>query len=129
MLLQQMMARWEVRSEVDRVFADLAWLERLFALLSFAERLVLALALVLAAGVMLVMGNTMALENRRGNRQLSNWMVLSRSCTGVLKGFGGQLFCCLQASLSSCSLKPGPDYRDDFALTGLDLLAICFFNS
>jgi cell division transport system permease protein len=54
-------------SQVDVAQFDLAWLKRLFAILRIVERGVLVLAALLAAGVLLVVGNTMRLgiENRR----------------------------------------------------------------
>ena len=134
-LLQQMMARWEVRSEVDRVSVDLAWLERLFALLSFAERLVLALALVLATGVMLVMGNTirLAIENRRQEIVIIKLVGGTDAFVrrpflylGFWYGFGGSVIALLLVQASMLFLA-GPvetlaqSYRDDFALTGLGL--------
>ena len=134
-LLQQMMARWEVRSEVDRVSVDLAWLERLFALLSFAERLVLALALVLATGVMLVMGNTirLAIENRRQEIVIIKLVGGTDAFVrrpflylGFWYGFGGAVTALLLVQASLLFLA-GPvetlaqSYRDDFALTGLGL--------
>lgn len=57
----------EQRPEVEFAQFDLAWLERLHALVDIAERGVVVLAVVLAAGVILVIGNTLRLgiENRR----------------------------------------------------------------
>lgn len=54
-------------AEVDFAQFDLAWLKRLYAILAIVERGVLVLAALLAAGVLLVIGNTMRLgiENRR----------------------------------------------------------------
>jgi len=53
--------------KVDFAQFDLAWLKRLYAILRIVERGVLVLAALLAAGVVLVVGNTMRLgiENRR----------------------------------------------------------------
>ena len=53
--------------EVDFAQLDLAWLKRLYAILRIVERGVLVLAVLLAGGVLLVVGNTMRLgvENRR----------------------------------------------------------------
>ena len=53
--------------EVDFAQFDLAWLKRLYAILRIVERGVLVLAVLLAGGVLLVVGNTMRLgvENRR----------------------------------------------------------------
>ena len=134
-LLQQMMARWEVRSEVERVSVDFAWLERLFALLSFAERLVLALALVLATGVMLVLGNTirLAIESRRQEIVIIKLVGGTDAFVrrpflylGFWYGFGGAVIALLLVQASLLFLA-GPvetlaqSYRDDFALTGLGL--------
>lgn len=52
---------------VDEVLIDMQWLERLQQLLQLGQRTVLALALFLALGVLLAVGNTirLAIENRR----------------------------------------------------------------
>ncbi len=52
---------------VDDVSLDLQWLQRLHAFLRLGERLVLGLALTLALGALLVVGNTisLAIQNRR----------------------------------------------------------------
>lgn len=49
-------------AEVDSADIDLAWLQRLAAILEFGKRLLLALAGALAATVLLVIGNTIRLE-------------------------------------------------------------------
>jgi cell division transport system permease protein len=53
--------------KVEHAQFDLAWLKRLYAILGIVERGVLVLGVLLAAGVLLVVGNTMRLgiENRR----------------------------------------------------------------
>lgn len=52
---------------VDRVQVDLEWVERLYALLDLIERGVMLFAVLLAAGVLLIVGNTIRLDilNRR----------------------------------------------------------------
>ena len=52
---------------VDTVQLDLGWLRRLHEIMSLAQRIVLALAGLLALGVLLIIGNTirLAIENRR----------------------------------------------------------------
>jgi len=52
---------------VDQVLVDMAWLDRLQAILRTSERLTYSLALLLALGVLLVVGNTVRLqiENRK----------------------------------------------------------------
>ena len=65
--MEQLLARLGELPEVDFAQFDLAWLKRLYAILRIVERAVLVLAALLAAGVLLVVGNTMRLgiENRR----------------------------------------------------------------
>jgi cell division transport system permease protein len=52
---------------VDRIQVDLEWVERLYALLDLIERGVGLFAVLLAAGVLLIVGNTIRLDilNRR----------------------------------------------------------------
>lgn len=47
---------------VDRARADLAWVERLYALLALIERAVVLLGGLLAIGVLLIVGNTIRLD-------------------------------------------------------------------
>lgn len=65
--MERLLARVAALPEVDFAQFDLAWLERLHAILRIVQRGVLILAALLAAGVVLVVGNTMRLgvENRR----------------------------------------------------------------
>lgn len=62
-----LMAELVALPDVDDVSLDLQWLQRLQAFLQLGERLVLGLALALALGVLLVVGNTisLAIQNRR----------------------------------------------------------------
>ena len=52
---------------IEKVQLDLGWLRRLHELLDLGQRIVMALALVLLLGVLLIIGNTLklAIENRR----------------------------------------------------------------
>lgn len=65
--METLLGRLGQLSEVDFAQFDLAWLKRLYAILRIVERGVLVLSALLAAGVLLVIGNTMRLgvENRR----------------------------------------------------------------
>jgi cell division transport system permease protein len=65
--MERLLARLGELAAVDFAQFDLAWLKRLYAILRIVERGVLVLAALLAAGVLLVVGNTMRLgvENRR----------------------------------------------------------------
>ena len=65
--MDKLLGRLAGLPEADFAQFDLAWLKRLYAILRIVERGVLVLALLLAGGVLLVVGNTMRLgvENRR----------------------------------------------------------------
>jgi len=121
---------------VEAVSFDLEWVERLFAMLQFGERLVVSLGFVLALGVLLVIGNTirLAIENRRSEIEIiklvggtDRFVRRPFLYLGFWYGAGGALvaWLLLQGSLLFLS---GPveilaqSYRDDFALTGLSVL-------
>jgi cell division transport system permease protein len=65
--METLLARLGELPNVEYAQFDLAWLKRLYAILRIVERGVLILAALLAAGVVLVVGNTLRLgiENRR----------------------------------------------------------------
>lgn len=65
--LQALKLQLEALPQVDTVVLDMEWVQRLAAILELAERVVAALMLALAVGVLLVMVNTirLAIENRR----------------------------------------------------------------
>lgn len=125
-------SRWEAQALVDSVSVDLRWLERLFAFLRFSERLVITLALVLALGVVLVMGNTirLAIMNRRREIEIIKLVGGTHAFArrpflylGFWYGVGGAL-AALVLTQTSILLLAGPveslaqSYRSDFALSG-----------
>ena len=134
--LKRLVSAWELNALIGNVSVDLQWLERLFALLVFAERLVTALAIVLGLGVMLIMGNTirLAIENRRQEIEVIKLVGGTDAFVrrpflylGFWYGLGGAVtaFFLLQTSLyflSSPVEMLAQSYRDNFALQGLDLL-------
>ncbi len=132
MALTGLMAGWESDRRIAKVSVDLAWLERLFALLQFGERLVWSLSLVLSLGVVLIMGNTirLAIENRRQEIEVIKLFGATDSFVrrpflylGFWYGFGGATIAMilLQSSLVFLA-EPvellAQSYRDDFALQG-----------
>ena len=132
MALTGLMAGWESDRRIAKVSVDLAWLERLFALLQFGERLVWSLSLVLALGVVLIMGNTirLAIENRRQEIEVIKLFGATDSFVrrpflylGFWYGFGGATIAMilLQSSLVFLA-EPvellAQSYRNDFALQG-----------
>jgi len=134
--LGELVSVWKANLLVENVSVDLEWLERLFALLVFAERLVSALAIVLGLGVMLVMGNTirLAIENRREEIEVIKLVGGTDAFVrrpflhlGFWYGLGGAVmaFFLLQTSLYFLSTPVemlAQSYRDDFALQGLGFL-------
>ncbi len=132
MALTGLMAGWESDRRIAKVSVDLAWLERLFALLQFGERLVWSLSLVLSLGVVLIMGNTirLAIENRRQEIEVIKLFGATDSFVrrpflylGFWYGFGGATIAMilLQSSLVFLAApleRLAQSYRDDFALQG-----------
>ena len=124
--------RWRELDLVESVSVNLTWLERLFAILEFSERLVTALALVLGVGVVLVMGNTvrLAILNRRQEIEIVKLVGGTDAFVrrpflylGFWYGLGGALMAMLLTQLSILALA-GPvanlagSYGSSFTLTG-----------
>ena len=65
--VQLLKGKLEALAEVDEAQLDMEWVQRLHSILSLVQRLTIALALMLAVGVVLVIGNTikLAIESRR----------------------------------------------------------------
>lgn len=122
---------------VESVAFDLEWIERLSAILQFGERLVAAVGFVLALGVLLIIGNTirLAIENRRSEIEIIKLVGGTDSFVrrpflylGFWYGLGGALcaWVLVQGSLLFMSAPVetlAQSYRDDFALSGLGILA------
>ncbi len=118
---------------VEAVRVDLEWIERLFAILRFGQRLVAALGLILAMGVLLVIGNTirLAIENRRNEIEVvklvggtDRFVRRPFLYLGFWYGLGGSVFAWILVESSLLILSApveilAQSYRDDFALSGL----------
>lgn len=65
--LIQLQQQLKATPQVDKVVLDVAWIRKLQAFIALANNLVSALTLILAAGIILVINNTLqlAIENRR----------------------------------------------------------------
>ena len=125
---------------VDSVTFDLEWIERLFALLKFGERMVMAMSFVLGLGVMLIIGNTirLAIENRRSEIEIvklvggtDGFVRRPFLYLGLWYGLGGSIIAWIlvQGSLLFLSAPVeilAQSYRDDFALSGLGFLESLF---
>jgi cell division transport system permease protein len=125
----------EAETPVARVQVDLGWLQRLAAMTDLIARAVWVLTLLLAAAVILVIGNTirLAIENRRDEILVAKLVGGTDAFvrrpflyTGAWYGLGGGLVALIILQLSIWWLN-GPVkelavlYNSDFALGGLPL--------
>lgn len=121
---------------VDDVMIDMQWLERLYQLLALGQRAVLALALFLALGVLLAVGNTirLAIESRRDEIVVVKMVGATNAFvrrpflyTGFWYGcIGGLLALLLLAAalfwLSEPVARLADLYQSEFRLQGLGAL-------
>jgi cell division transport system permease protein len=131
--IQTLLAVVEGMEGVDQVQVDLGWLQRLNAMTELLERAVWALAILLAAAVVLVIGNTvrLSIENRRDEILVAKLVGGTDAFvrrpflyTGAWFGLGGGVVAWLLLQVSLWWLS-GPVerlaglYRSDFSLSGL----------
>ncbi|TGN38881.1 permease-like cell division protein FtsX [Marinobacter confluentis] len=131
--VQTLLALVEGMDGVEQVQVDLGWLQRLNAMTELLGRAVWALALLLAAAVVLVIGNTvrLSIENRRDEILVAKLVGGTDAFvrrpflyTGAWFGLGGGVVAWLLLQLSLWWLS-GPVerlaglYRSDFSLSGL----------
>ncbi len=133
--LRLQVASYGELQQVASVKFDLAWIERLFALLQLGERLVVTLGFVLALGVLLVIGNTirLSIENRRSEIEIvklvggtDGYVRRPFLYLGFWYGLGGALIATflVQGSLVFLATPVevlAQSYRNDFSLAGLDI--------
>ncbi len=118
---------------VTSVSSDIAWIERLYAMLTIGERLVMAMSLVLALGVCLIVGNTirLAIESRRAEIEVVKLVGGTDAFVrrpflylGLWFGLGGGILAWLLIEFSLIFIS-GPvaqlasSYNSDFVMTGL----------
>ncbi len=133
LVLSDLKSLWLRDNRIAKVVIDLAWLERLNALLIFVERLVWILALILGLGVILIIGNTirLAIENRRQEIEVTKLFGATDGFVrrpflylGFWFGVGGALIAMILLQLSLVMLSDpietlAQSYREDFALPGI----------
>ena len=130
---QALQAELEQQPGVQRAVLDMAWVQRLNALMHLSQRMVMVLGVILAFGVLLVIGNTirLAIENRREEIVVVKLVGGSDAFvrrpflyTGLWYGLGGAVLSWLiisaalwglRAPLSALALL----YQSDFHLQGL----------
>jgi cell division transport system permease protein len=120
--------------EVEGADIDLAWVQRLAAILEFGQRLLLALAGALAATVLLVIGNTIRLSFESRKEEVHVLKLLGATdafvrrpflYTGLWTGLFGGVLACLTVTLFFFWLDAPVSelahlYSSQFALSGLD---------
>lgn len=134
--LSQIIADMRGLDGVDDVTADIAWIERLHALVRFGEYLVMVVGVLLAFGVTLSIGNTirLAIENRRAEILVVKLVGGTDAFVrrpflylGLWYGLGGAILSCLMLSGSALLLQ-GPvqtlvaSYESSYSLRGLKFL-------
>jgi cell division transport system permease protein len=128
-----LLERLQALPEVEQAVLDLAWVERLGAIMALGQRAALALGLLLGLGVVLVVGNTirLAIENRRAEIVVMKLVGATDAFvrrpflyTGTWFGLGGGLLAWLL--LAGCLAWLGNPvaqlmelYQSDFSLGGL----------
>jgi cell division transport system permease protein len=127
--LQRYLSAWP---EVEQVQLDSEWVQRLNAFLELLHRLVLGAALLLGAGVLAIVGNTIRLEilNRRAEIEVTKLVGGSNAFvrrpflyTGLAYGVGGGLLslailAALSAGLAAPVGRLAQSYGSDFAFGG-----------
>lgn len=135
--MEKLLERLGTLPGVDYAQFDLAWLKRLYGVLRIVERGVLVLAGLLAAGVLLVVGNTMRLsiENRRQEIEIAKLFGATDAFirrpflySGLLYGALGGVIAWLLVMV--CYMLLGEPvhrltalYSGDYRLQGLDGVA------
>jgi cell division transport system permease protein len=131
--VQTLVALVEGMDGVDQVQVDLGWLQRLNAMMELLNRAAWALAMVLSAAVVLVIGNTvrLSIENRRDEILVAKLVGGTDAFvrrpflyTGAWFGLGGGVVAWVLLQVSLWWLS-GPVerlaglYRSEFTLSGL----------
>ncbi|MEE8058536.1 MAG: permease-like cell division protein FtsX [Pseudomonadales bacterium] len=119
--------------QIEQAIIDLEWVQRLYSMMALGKRITLALAALLALGVLLVIGNTirLSIESRRDEIVIVKLVGATNAFvrrpflyTGLWYGLGGGIVSWLIISLSLQWLS-GPIaelaglYQSEFVLLGL----------
>jgi len=123
---------------VDKVQLDMQWINRLKQILSLFDRLASALALLLALGVVLVIGNTvrMTIEQRREEIVVAKLVGASDSFVqrpflyaGAWYGLGGGVLACMIVWLASWWLSGPIEALADAYQASFYSSTLGFFNA
>lgn len=120
-------------SGVDLVEVDLAWVQRLYAILDLGKRVIFALGCLLAFGVLFIVGNTIHSSFQNYQKEIEIFKLIGATnafirrpflYTGMLYGLGGSLMAwmlvtCILWSLSSPVNHLASLYNSHFQLQGV----------
>lgn len=135
--IHQLLMRLKQLPDVQSVGLDMEWIKRLYGIINLAERGVWVLALLLALGVILIVGNTIRLiiQNNRLEIEVTKLVGASNAFirrpflySGILYGFFGAwvAFLCVELLLGLLS-TPVENltglYQSSFVLRGFNLFS------
>jgi cell division transport system permease protein len=132
--IEALISRIESLDSVDQVQFDYVWLQRLRALLAVIDKVALVLALLLGAGVILILGNTIRLEIENRREEVAVIKLVGGTnayvqrpllYTGVWFGLLGALIAWFLTNLFAWLMSAPLDalgqlYLRDISLVGLD---------
>ncbi len=113
--LQRISRQLEQETLIDSVEVDLEWLQRLQAMMQIAQRIIIALGVLLVIGMLLNLANTIRLtiENRRKEIVVSKLVGATHAFirrpflyTGICYGLGGGVFAVVLLQLLEWWLLP-----------------------
>ncbi len=131
--IEQLVKQLSERREVDKAQYDQKWVQRLNAIISIIQRVVVMLAIFLGLAVLLIVGNTirMSIYNRRAEIEVEKLFGATNAFiqrpfvySGLWYGLGGGLFAWCLVTLALFFLQSPTDtlaqlYQSNFSLRGL----------
>jgi cell division transport system permease protein len=143
--LHALVTKLQQLSPVDSVQLDMMWIQRLFAVIQFAKRVVWALGGLLGIAVLLIIGNTLRLAIQNSRHEIEVIKLVGGTnafirrpflYTGILFGFIGALLALLVVNavlfwLSEPIVRLVGLYQSNFHLSNLSLadnLFLIFFG-
>jgi cell division transport system permease protein len=131
--IEQLVKQLSERREVEKAQYDQKWVQRLNAIISIIQRVVVMLAIFLGLAVLLIVGNTirMSIYNRRAEIEVEKLFGATNAFiqrpfvySGLWYGLGGGLFAWCLVMLALFFLQSPTDtlaqlYQSNFSLRGL----------
>jgi len=128
-----LLQRLQMRSEVELVQLDLAWLEKVYAMMAIGERGAILLGILLLLAVLLIVGNTIrvGIQQRRDEIEVcklvgatSQFVQRPFLYLGMLQGLIGGALCLIAVGIAHLILQGPVDrlaelYQSSFQLQGL----------